>query len=102
MNPNFQYQQFQKNENDEKNYFISIDNISNETLLLLESDLKLGYFLNKKILSGNTFSFYVELTESYGILDFCVNIEEYNIKLTIINLTEGKEIIKANEINNVT
>ena len=47
MNPNFQYQQFQKNENDEKNYFISIDNISNETLLLLESDLKLGFFLSK-------------------------------------------------------
>ena len=101
MNPNFQYQQFQKNENDE-NYFISIDNISNETLLLLESDLKLGYFLNKKILSGDSFSFYAELTEPYGILDFCVNIEEYNIKLTITNLTEGKEIIKANEINVVT
>ena len=105
MNPNFQYQDFQKKgseENDNNNYFVSLENISNETILLLESDLKLGYFINKKIVSGDSFCFYVELTESYGILDFCVNIEDYNIKLTITNLTEGKEIIKSNEINAIT
>ena len=106
MNPNFQYQYIQKNENGENNndnnYFTSLENISNETILLLENDLKLGYFLTKKILSGEKFCFYVELTEYYGILDFCVNIEDYNIKLTITNLTEGKEIIKSNEINTIT
>ena len=106
MNPKFQYQYIQKNENDENNndnnYFTSLENISNETILLLESDLKLGYFLTKKILSGDKFCFYVELTEHYGILDFCVNIEDYNIKLTITNLTEGKEIIKSNEVNTIT
>ena len=105
INPNFQYQEFQKKENGENNdnnYFVSLENISNETILLLESDLKLGYFINKKIVSGDTFCFYVELTEPYGILDFCVNIEDYNIKLTITNLTEGQEIIKSNEINTIT
>ena len=104
MNPNFQYH-LPKNENGENNgsdYFISLDNISYETILLLESDLKLGYFLNKKIESGEQFCFYVELTEPYGLLDFCINIEQYNIKLSIINLTEGKEIVKSNEVNAIT
>jgi len=105
MNPNFQYKDISKNENNENidnDYFITLDNISYETILLLENDLRLGYFINKKILSGDTFCFYVELTEPYGIIDFCANIEEYNIKLTILNLTEGKVIIKSNEINTIT
>ena len=106
MNPNFQYKQHSKDdendENNNNNYFTSIENISNETILLLESDLKLGFFLSKTIPSGDTFTFYVELSESYGLLDFCLNIDEYNIKLSITNLTEGKEIIKSNEINAIT
>ena len=105
INPNFQYKYVSKNENNDNtdnNYFITLDNISYETILLLENDLKLGYFINKKITSGDTFCFYVELREQYGILDFCVNIEEYNIKLTILNLTDGKVIMKSNEINAIT
>jgi hypothetical protein len=106
MNPNFQFQQQPKDEendgNNDNNYFTSIENISNETILLLESDLKLGYFLEKTIPSGDTFSFYVELSEPYGLLDFCLNIEEYTIKLSILNLTEGKEILKSYEINSIS
>ena len=102
MNPNFQYKHIEKNENNEDNYFTSIENISNETILLLESDLKLGYFLTKKINSGDKFTFYVELTEPYGLIDFCVNIEVYNIKLTILNLTESKVILSPSEINAIS
>ena len=102
MNPNFQYKHIEKNENNEDNYFTSIENISNETILLLESDLKLGYFLTKKINSGDKFTFYVELTEPYGLIDFCLNIEEYNIKLTILNLTESKVILSPSEINSIS
>ena len=102
MNPNFQYKHIEKNENNENNYFTSIENISNETILLLESDLKLGYFLMKKINSGDKFTFYVELTEPYGLIDFCVNIEVYNIKLTILNLTESKAILSTSEINAIS
>ena len=102
MNPNFQYKHIEKNENNEDNYFTSIENISNETILLLESDLKLGYFLTKKINSGDKFTFYVELTEPYGLIDFCVNIEVYNIKLTILNLTESKAILSTSEINAIS
>lgn len=102
MNPNFQYKHIEKNENNDNNYFTSIENISNESILLLESDLKLGYFLVKKINSGDKFTFYVELTEPYGLIDFCVNIEEYNIKLTILNLTESKVILSPSEINSIS
>jgi hypothetical protein len=99
MNPNFQLKLTNnKNEKENKNN-TTIENISNEALFLLEGDLKLGYFLSRNIKNGDTFNFYVEITESYSILDFCVNIEEYNIKLSIIDLTEEKYIIKNNEIN---
>ena len=102
MNPNFQYKHIEKNENNDNNYFTSIENISNETLLLLESDLKLGYFLTKKINSGDKFTFYVEVTEPYGLIDLCVNIEQYNIKLSILNLTESKVILSPSEINAIS
>ena len=102
MNHNFQYKHIEKNENNDNNYFTSIENISNETILLLESDLKLGYFLTKKINSGDKFTFYVELTEPYGLIDLCVNIEEYNIKLSILNLTESKVILSPSEINAIS
>ena len=99
MNPNFQLKLTNnKNEKENKNN-TTIENISNEALFLLEGDLKLGYFLSRNIKNGDTFNFYVEITEPYSILDFCVNIEEYNIKLSIIDLTEEKYIIKNNEIN---
>ena len=100
-NPDLQYQQSSNKENEpnDNNYFISLENISIEAISLLENDLKIGYFLTKKINSGDKFTFYTELSESFGIIDFCVSISEYNIKLSIINLTEGKEIINSNEIN---
>ena len=68
-------------------------------MFLLEGDLKLGYFLSKNIKNGEYFNFYVEITKPYSIIDFCVNIDEYNIKLSIKDLNEEKYIIKNNEIN---
>ena len=97
MNPNFQLNLI--NNKKDKNFLTSIENISNEALFLLEGDLKLSYFLSRKIKNGDTFNFYVELTEPYSILDFCAIIEEYNIKLSLLNLTEEKYIIKNIEIN---
>ena len=96
MNPNFQLNVADKNKN---NYLTNVENISNEALFLLEGDLKLSYFLSRTIQNGENFVFYVELTEAYSIIDFCVNIEEYNIKLSIFDLTEEKYIIKDNEIS---
>ena len=98
MNPNFQLNTISKNRK-ENNSFKSIENISNEALFILEGDLKLGYFISKPIKNGENFVFYVELTSSYGILDFCAMIEEYNIKLTITDLTEEKVLLKNIEIN---
>ena len=97
MNPNFQLNISDKNI--KNNYITNLENISNEALFLLEGDLKLSYFLSKTIKNGDNFIFYIELTKSYSILDFCVNIEEYNIKLSILDLTEEKYIIKNIEIN---
>ena len=97
MNPNFQLKL--NNDKMESKHKTNIENISNEALFLLEGDLKLGYFLSRNIKNGEFFNFYVEVTEPYSIIDFCVNIEEYNIKLSIKDLTEEKYIMKDNEIN---
>ena len=99
MNPNFQLNKNNNSKKNSENYSTNIENISNEALFLLEGDLKLGYFLSRKIRNGEYFNFYVELKEPFSLLDFCANIEEYNIKLSIIDLTYDKYLIKNIEIN---
>jgi hypothetical protein len=99
MNPNFQLNKNNNSKKNSENYSTNIENISNEALFLLEGDLKLGYFLSRKIRNGEYFNFYVELKEPFSLLDFCANIEEYNIKLSIIDLTNDKYLIKNIEIN---
>ena len=80
------------------NYFTNITNISIETLSLSQSDLRIGFFTKKVIKAGEIFTFYVELSEPYGILDFCLVLDDYDIKLRIKNLTEGREVYNENEL----
>ena len=88
------------NENkDNHNYFTNINNISIDTIFILENDLNIGFFKKKIIKAGETFTFYVELSQPYAILDFCMSIEDYDIKITITNLTEGREIYKEEGVN---
>ncbi len=108
-NPDFHYQ-FSGNEqqkedenetnedNEIENYFTNINNISIESIFILENDLKIGFFKTKTIKAGEIFTFYVEISEPYGILDFCMSIEDYDIKLRITNLTEGREVYNESEV----
>ena len=87
------------NENGEmENYFTNINNISIESIFILENDLNIAFFKSKTIKAGEIFTFYVELSQPYCILDFCMSIETYDIKLKITNLTEGREIYNEGEI----
>ena len=80
-NPDFHFK-FSGNEdtneneiNDNKeieNYFTNINNISIDTIFILEYDLNIGFFKKKLIKAGETFTFYVELSQPYAILDFCI------------------------------
>ena len=76
-----------------------ISRANNEGLLLLEKDLKIGFFYVKNIKAGEKFVFYEEITNSYGILDFCMTIHELDIKLTITDLTEGRVIFTKEGID---
>ena len=109
-NPDFHFQmsgneQHKENENEInedneiENYFTNINNISIESIFLLENDLKIGFFKTKTIKAGEIFTFYVEISQPYGILDFCMSIEDYDIKLKITNLTEGREVYNEEEIS---
>ena len=106
-NPDFHFQFFGnedekedfENENNEiENYFININNISIESIFILENDLNIAFFKSKTIKAGEIFTFYVELSQPYCILDFCMSIENYDIKIKITNLTEGREIYNEGEI----
>ena len=102
-NPDFHFQFKNENENNKENneienYFTTINNIAIEAIFILENDLKIGFFKTKTIKAGETFTFYVELSQPYGILDFCMSIEQYDIKLKITNLTEGREVYKEDEV----
>ena len=105
-NPDFNYK-LTENENEENdikpetqidNYFTNITNISIETIYITQSDLRIGFFNKKKIKAGEIFTFYVELSKPYGILDFCLALDDYDIKLRIKNLTEGREVYNENEV----
>ena len=68
------------------------DIISEENLFLLHNDLKLGYFNKQVIKSGEKFTFYEEISQEYSLLDFCLNLADLDIKFTITDVTEGKQI----------
>ena len=102
-NPNFLFKKEEENEinKGDENYFTNLNNISIETIFILENDLKIGFFKTKIIEAGETFIFYVELSQQYGILDFCMAIEDYDIKLKITNLTEGREVYSEEGVTNM-
>ena len=105
---NFKNQEDEKNKDDkpeaetedknEENYFTNITNISIETIYLSQNDLRIGFFNKKVIKAGEIFTFYIELSKPYGILDFCMALDDYDIKLRIKNLTEGREVYNESEV----
>ena len=102
-NQDFNYKQEEndssiKSDDQIDNYFTNITNVSIETIYITQSDLRIGFFNKKKIKAGEIFTFYVELSKAYGIIDFCLALDDYDIKLRIKNLTEGREVYNENEV----
>ena len=102
-NQDFNYKQEEndssiKTDDQIDNYFTNITNVSIETIYINQSDLRIGFFNKKKIKAGEIFTFYVELSKAYGIIDFCLALDDYDIKLRIKNLTEGREVYNENEV----
>ena len=102
-NQDFNYKQEEndssiKTDDQIDNYFTNITNVSIETIYITQSDLRIGFFNKKKIKAGEIFTFYVELSKAYGIIDFCLVLDDYDIKLRIKNLTEGREVYNEKEV----
>ena len=102
-NQDFNYKQEEndssiKTDDQIDNYFTNITNVSIETIYITQNDLRIGFFNKKKIKAGEIFTFYVELSKAYGIIDFCLALDDYDIKLRIKNLTEGREVYNENEV----
>ena len=72
--------------------------IADENLFLLHNDLKLGYFNQRVIKSGEKFIFFEELSQDYSVLDFCFTLSDLDIKFTITDMTEGKKIYAKERI----
>ena len=67
--------------------------------MILEKDLKIGFFYTKNIKAGENFVFYEEINDSFAILDFCMTILQLDIKLKITDLTEGRIIYEKEGID---
>ena len=76
-----------------------LSNINNEILLMLEKDLKIAFFNSQTINAGEKFVFYVEINHSYSLLEFCMNIQDLDINMSIINLTEDRVIFNKEKID---
>ena len=50
------------------------------------------------IKSGEKFIFFEELSQDYSLLDFCFTLSDLDIKFTITDITEGKEIYSKERI----
>ena len=74
------------------------DIISEENLFLLHNDLKLCYFNKKVIKSGEKFIFFEEINSEYSLLDFCLDLNDLDIKFTITDMTEGKQIYNKDRL----
>ena len=72
--------------------------IGDENLFLLHNDLKFAYFNQKIIKSGEKFIFFEEINQDYSVLDFCFILNDLDIKFTITDMTEGKEIYSKERI----
>jgi hypothetical protein len=72
--------------------------ISDENLFLMHNDLKLGYFNQKIIKSGEKFISFIELSQDYSVLDFSFTLSDLDIKFTITDITSGKEIYAKERI----
>ena len=70
-----------------------------EVIFILQNDIKLGFFNYKVLNAGEKFVYYEEINKEYSILDFCLNIDELDIKFTITDLTEGREIFSKDRVN---
>ena len=76
-----------------------VSNGSEGVILLSDSnELKIGFMNKEDINAGEINEFYIELSESFCILDFIFQIQDYDINLKITNLTEGKIIYSAEKI----
>ena len=88
-----------EDEDEEENNEKELNNINDEIMLMYHNDLKIG-FLNYKIINaGEKFIFYEEINQEYGVLDFCLYLYDLDIKFTITDLTEGREIFTKERLN---
>ena len=89
-------------EEDEEDDDKSVVSNASEGVMLFsnKNDLKIGYLNTEEIKAGEFSEYYIELSESFCLLDFVFQIKEYDINLKITNLTEGKKIYSGEKILN--
>ena len=78
------------------------DSSGNEGVMIFSqnNDLKIGLMNKEEVKAGEINEYYIELSESFCILDFTFQINEYDINLKITSLTEGKVIYSQEKIIN--
>ena len=91
----------EEDEEDDDDIDKGLSEFNNEILLLYHKDLKIG-LLNYKIINpGENFVFYEEINKDYSFLDFVLYLDDFDIKVTITDITEGKEILNKDRLDSL-
>ena len=72
--------------------------ISDYSIFLIQNDLKLSFLNQIVINSGEKFVFYEEINYRNSLLYFCFDLSEFDIKLTITDLSLDKEIFSRDRV----
>ena len=75
-----------------------MEKLQNEIIFIEEPNLNLGFFTDAEIESGETLEFYVELSKSYGLIDFVLDLKNYDINFSVTNLSEAKAIYQEKKL----
>ena len=90
-----------ENDSNENNFDKGLNEANEEILILNHNDLRIGFLNNKTIYAGEKLVFYEEISHDYSIFDFSLILSEYDVKLTITDLTEDREIFARERLDSI-
>ena len=91
----------EENDGNEDNIDKGLNEANEEIIILNNNDLKIGFLNNKIISAGEKLVFYEEISHDYSVLEFSLFISDYNIKVTITDLTEDREIFSKERLDSL-
>ena len=86
------------NFNPSKNLAGNLEKMKNEIIYTEQPNLNIGFFTDAEIESGDNLNLYFELSKPYGFIDLTLIVKNFDINVSVTNLSEGKVIYKEKKL----